>query len=275
MNFEYDHIANAVKLKFKCSCGTDNETIYLGVPNPDFEAESIADSSSYEVYGHICSNCKKEYEITLYSDFTGGSGEINDEDIGDLSIDELYPDSYLEDIEFEIFKSSHDKIKRILTELENASLSPDILEELHKMLYANVCSIMELYLKEALIKYVLSSDEHKQKFVENYTDYKEDNFKLKLSEIYIKMKNIDVTIRKSLDDLIYHNLSKIKPMYKNIVGIDLGDLSFIFKAIQIRHDIVHRDGKKKDGSIVKVTKTDVEEFSEKVLDLMFKIESHI
>ena len=48
-------------------------------------------------------------------------------------------------------------------------------------------------------------------------------------------------------DVIYHNLPKVKGMYKDTLGVDLGDIGIAYKAVLTRHDLVHRNGKTKDG----------------------------
>jgi hypothetical protein len=42
-----------------------------------------------------------------------------------------------------------------------------------------------------------------------------------------------------------------------VLGIDLGDVGIIAAAIQKRHDIVHRNGRQKDGALVRVETSDV------------------
>jgi hypothetical protein len=37
-------------------------------------------------------------------------------------------------------------------------------------------------------------------------------------------------------------------MYESVLGIDFGDVSWLFKAVLIRHDCVHRSGFDKDGN---------------------------
>ncbi len=73
------------------------------------------------------------------------------------------------------------------------------------------------------------------------------------------MDDIKDIAKAYLGDLIYHNLHKIKPMYKDVLDVAFPkNLSSIFNAIQKRHDIVHRNGKDKDGNVIKIAPRDVE-----------------
>ena len=74
---------------------------------------------------------------------------------------------------------------------------------------------------------------------------------------------------------MYHNLGKIKPIYKDVLDIDLGDIRDIMKTVQIRHDIVHRSGKGKDGNLLNIKKEDVSALVEKVSFLMSAVSSKL
>ncbi len=65
-------------------------------------------------------------------------------------------------------------------------------------------------------------------------------------------------VREYLVNIIYHNLSKVQNLYKTVLEIKFpNNLSPIYKAISIRHDIVHRNGKSKDGQALTIKKSDV------------------
>jgi hypothetical protein len=46
---------------------------------------------------------------------------------------------------------------------------------------------------------------------------------------------------------VWHGLLAVKEMYKAALGIELYDIEAIIPATLIRHDIVHRNGKTKEG----------------------------
>ena len=129
---------------------------------------------------------------------------------------------------------------------------------------------MELYLKDTLIKEVMRDDNTKRTFVENYSDFKK--YKFDLNDIYHKLDKIDSLIISTLSDLVYHNLYKIKSIYKDTIGVDIGDIGKLSKAIQIRHDIVHRNGKDKEGHERIIQKDEVLELSDRVSTFIDSIE---
>ena len=201
----------------------------------------------------------------------GGDGEITDVEDG-LSVEEEFPDN--ED-DYEEYKSTFidEHVKDTIEVLDKI----DVLDErsrklLYRTLYANVISSMEAYLSDRLIQKVLSSEDTKRKFVEEFKDYKDE--KIAVSDIFKHLENLDSRIIKTLREIIY-NLPRVKNIYNSVLGINLGEkivISDLMKCIGIRHDIVHRNGKDKDGNLQDISKEDVLELAEKVSKFIGDIE---
>lgn len=76
-------------------------------------------------------------------------------------------------------------------------------------------------------------------------------------------------------EIIYHKLPRVKNIYNSVLGINLGEkivISDLMKCIGIRHDIVHRNGKDKEGNLQDISKEDVLELAEKVSKFIGNIE---
>lgn len=84
---------------------------------------------------------------------------------------------------------------------------------------------------------------------------------------------MDKTIQAQLRDIIYHKLGQVKQLYKATFNIDLGEIGPLMKAIQRRHDIVHRNGHDKEGRIVEITKEDVQQLITMVSNFITNIEN--
>ena len=268
-SFDFNPIADYVVLKFKCpECGTENETDALSVPTPDFAAENHRDSCNYDEYEHECSNCGHIFDITINNGIYGGDGEISDVD--DVSVEEEFP----EDDYYEEFKSSFfdEHVVETIDVLDKIDALDEISRKLlYRTLYANVISSMEAYLSDRLIQKVLSSEDNKRLFVENFKDFNDS--KISISDIFKQMENLDSYIKKTLRDIIYHNLPRVKNIYKTTLSVDLCDVSELMKCISIRHDIVHRNGKDKNGNLRDISKDDVSILAQKVSDFIQNIEN--
>lgn len=134
-----------------------------------------------------------------------------------------------------------------------------------RLLFVNVITALETYLSDAFIHSVVPSESLMRKFVESTPEFKSE--KIPLADVYKAVEEIEQKAKSYLVDVVWHNLGRIKPMYRDVLGIvfesDLGDLT---RAILKRHDIVHRNGKTKSGEEILITKKDV-------TDLISKVES--
>lgn len=117
----------------------------------------------------------------------------------------------------------------------------------------------------------MSSEENKRKFVENFKDF--ENIKISIADIYKNTENIELRIKKTLREIIYHHLPRVKNIYKSTLDIDLGNISELMECISIRHDIVHRNGKDKDGNLQNINKEDIVRLASIVSDFIRNIES--
>lgn len=263
---EFNPICESITVKFTCpDCGKEVTSDALWVPSPDFAAENNSDSMNYEDYQVECESCGRSFEVTIYNAMYGG--EVQVEDVDDVDVEEDYAESE-DDYENYVFDLTPEKITDVLNEIE--TLSPLTKEYLYRQLYAGAITSMEAFLSSTLLKAVLSSNESKRKFVEKYLPYRDEQ--IPFSSIFEQMDKIDATIQETLRGLMYHNLGKIKPIYKDVLDIDLGAIGDIMKAVQIRHDIVHRSGKDKDGNVHNIQKDDVIGLVEEVSSLISKVD---
>ena len=70
-------------------------------------------------------------------------------------------------------------------------------------------------------------------------------------------------------------MRKIKPIYRDALGIDLGDVSELYKAVLVRHDLVHRNGKNHEGVEHTITEDMVRELQTKVKTLMESVNNQL
>lgn len=214
-----------------------------------------------------------------YADFCemyGGSA--SDPDFMDNWLDE-YASPSSEDEEWyqeNEEKSHYDILLKHLSSI-NTLLEVDVPSSaefsLLVMLHGYIVSAIEGYLAGVFIHLVTNSDELTRKLVESDPEFSNQKFTLK--EIYEKQSTLKVTVSKYLKGLIFHDLKKIKPMYKAVLDHDFQDITWLFEAVKIRHDCVHRAGHDKDGNKVSLTTETIVNLLGDVTDLSNKIEDTI
>lgn len=265
----FSPLCESITISFQCpNCGEEVVSDSLFVPSPNFAAENNSDSMNYEVEEVICDNCGHECNVTIYNAMYGGEVEV--EGVDNVSVDEEYAEDE-SDYENYVFDLTPEQISTVLDEVDRLSVLSK--EFLYRQLFAGTITSMEAFLSSTLIRAVLSSEENKRKFVEKYLPYRDEQ--ISFSSIYQRMEKMDVTIQDTLRSLMYHNLGKIKPIYKDVLDIDLGDISEIMKAVQIRHDIVHRSGIDNDGNLHSISRDDVIKLVESVSSLMSRVSSNL
>lgn len=188
---------------------------------------------------------------------------------------EWYEDLYLETIQsdkdpYNYFIESKNKLKSLLeTKVDN-----DLQQDFLRLIYINMITILETYLAETFINTILRDNFILRKFVEGNEDFKKQ--KLCLNEIFEKYESIEEKVKEELLSIIWHDLAKVKSFYKYSLDIEfIKDLKEIFRAINKRHDFVHRNGKTKKGEEIIISKQEIEELIDQISKLIEDINKQI
>ncbi len=270
--FEYNPLAEYITIKWRCPmCGTENESDAFSVPTPNYVAETHHDSIESEWYEDYCSNCDHCINVELYNGFYGGTLEVDLDNEELLDIDVEYPEE--DDVWYdkELFEATHADVIKVMEKID--SLDEDMKFYLYKLLYANLITSMEAYLSDTLIKYVTENDGYLRKFTETYRPFRNQTFTT--DDIFNRMDHLKDIVKGELRELMYHNLPKIKQIFMDSMGVDIGVIKDLYKAVLIRHDIVHRNGKDKDGKEHVITKENVEQLCALVNDFIYNIECQL
>jgi hypothetical protein len=181
--------------------------------------------------------------------------------------DEVYDESLLGIISqnTDFYVTFADSIKNIRA-LLNQDVGVRLNQILHRLLFVNVITTLEAYLSDAFMNTIFSNPQTLRKFVETNRDFSKRN--LPLTQIYSRVDQLSGEVKEYLLGLRYHNLAKIQKMYKATLDVDFLDGADLYKAIAVRHDLVHRNGKRTDGSETSLTK-------DKVLKLVDQVETFI
>lgn len=119
------------------------------------------------------------------------------------------------------------------------------------MLFAHAIATLEGYLSSTFITTCLGDEKHIQALVKKDKEFAER--KLSMKEIFARREGLSNEIGAYLKEQIFHNVIKVRTLYKNVLGIDLGAIDWLEKAVRTRHDCVHRAGYTKDGEPVEIT----------------------
>jgi len=114
-----------------------------------------------------------------------------------------------------------------------------------RLLYVNAITALETYLSDFFINIIKSERGYLQIFVEKYEPFEKEKFPL--NQIFSKMSLIEKTAITTLREIMWHNLYKVSVIYRLTLDIEFPKIPELYKAVDIRHDLVHRSGKTLDG----------------------------
>ncbi len=158
-------------------------------------------------------------------------------------------------------------------DISNIQLSEKHRKIFNKLIYSHIITILETYLSDTFINTIMTNESCFKKFVMVNKDFKKR--KLSLNEIYTRSDEIKKEVAEYLAELIYHNIAKVTSLYKDVLSINFPSLSAIYKAVNIRHDIVHRNGKTKDGTEINIDDSDIEKLINDVETFVKHINKHL
>lgn len=267
---EFNPIAESITVRFTCpECGEEVESDALGVPSPNFAAENNSDSMNYDDYEIVCEHCGHCFQATIYNAMYGGEVEV--EGVDDVDVEEEYSEEDDDYYDRMLYQETHTETEQTIDAIEG--ISEDVKSNLYRLLYANIISKMEVFLCDTIVQQVLSSDANKKKFLQTYTPLAEQQIPMKA--IYSKYDALDTIIRNALTSIVYHDLKLVRKLYVNTLDVTIPENKEIEEAIQIRHDIVHRNGKDKEGNLREIKKEDVLKLAQTVADFISAIEEQL
>ena len=160
---------------------------------------------------------------------------------------------------YDIFSGAILDIEQLLETKVDGSVSPCFL----RLLYVNVITALETYLSDAFINTVVNAPTLMRRFIETTPEFKSE--KVSLADVFKAAEGVERKARTYLIDVVWHHIERVKPMYRATLDIDFPDnLSAVFRAVLTRHDIVHRNGKTKDGNEIIITPNDIASLIEAV-----------
>jgi hypothetical protein len=182
---------------------------------------------------------------------------------------------FIEDINRDFYRSFENTIRTVKKLADHsADMIDEIQQPLNRMLYASIITAMESYLSDTFIDAIRSNELSRRKLIEQAPELRERS--LKLGEIYRRLDAIPKEVDEYLNSIVYHRLDKVKELYFCTLGVEFPkDLSNIFRAIITRHDIVHRDGKDKDGNIVTISSKDIRLLLKNVVIFVKKVDEQL
>ena len=222
-----------------------------------------------------------------YQYLSGGPYEARDEidsrfegvvadEVRDKIVDELEresdewaglprPGDY-DDYLLETIAPPSEHVKKFTTSIANirklvkTPVDPAEEQFFRRMLYASVITALETYLSDRFVSSITNNPEKLRKFVETFPRFQKES--IKVSDTFKKSGSLEREVKLILlGEILWHRLIVVANMFKATFGVDFPDpkaLVELLRAVEVRHDLVHRSGKNKDGVEHAITPEDIE-----------------
>lgn len=118
---------------------------------------------------------------------------------------------------------------------------------------------MEAFLSETFMKLVFNEAKYFRSFVKTHPKFEE---KFELKQIFEKQDQLNAKVTKVILDTIYHNLPIVRNMYRDTFDIKFPETENLHEHVKMRHDLVHRNGKTKDGQEIIVNDNQIDKLIE-------------
>jgi hypothetical protein len=136
-----------------------------------------------------------------------------------------------------------------LSKILNTEIDKTIQRTVFYMIHSHCISALEAFLQEEFLRLILSNEDYLKSFYAKNKDFEKEKFSL--SDFFSILPTEKA--KEYLNNLIWHKLGKVQKLYE-LLDIKFPQIEFLFQMVDLRHDIVHRCGRKKDGKKIEITK---------------------
>ena len=124
------------------------------------------------------------------------------------------------------------------------------------MLYASAITALETYLCDAFQQNVINDNSCMKRLLETVPELKDR--KIPLSELLDSGVEPRERVSEYLSDIVWHNLAKVRLLYRHVLDVEFPiDSDPVYRAIAVRHDLVHRNGRTKSGLLHRFTESQI------------------
>jgi hypothetical protein len=120
--------------------------------------------------------------------------------------------------------------------------------------------VVETYLCDSFLKGIREDEKYKINYLKTSEKFKDK--KIAFRDLVREFRNLDQQIRSSLLGTLWHRFNTAADLFVGVFEIKIKVPEELEKAVGLRHDIVHRNGKNRNGEKRKVDVEDIERIIE-------------
>lgn len=150
------------------------------------------------------------------------------------------------------YNSACEELANLSSLIHSNFFTEDLLPIFYRQMYIGAIGALETYLSDTMISWVFSNRTRFDKYVESQ---KKESISLK--DLLFSAAHIEDVVYIHIQNFLYHRLDDVRDLYTKNIGIKFPERVQMKDFILKRHDLVHRNGKDKDGNYITVAIEDV------------------
>ena len=238
-------------IQFICPvCGGENRQS-VPVPELNFAADKTSEMSVNDIAEVACTECETVFTGTVFVDV--GSTHFEFEEPvefqlhGDMPFYGPEDDDYIPTDPRRVATDALETLEKMIGQLPAPEGDPQFA---NRLVFAGAVTALEAYLSDTLLKAVRDHDKILKAVATQNKVIK--NMKLTFEQLASRDDYLKHAVLATLSEVIYHNLKAVRALYMDALSIeafpDDDKKEKLFKAVQLRHDCVHRNGFDKAGN---------------------------
>lgn len=152
------------------------------------------------------------------------------------------------------FQKHLSSVKELIRQVKPTS--SQMIQAFYRMIYASVITALETYLGDTFYRHVITTPLRTEKLLTTAPEFLEKKYSM--TEVIDWQKNLPTRLGEFLHGIAWHNLGKVRPMYKTVLDVEFPvEFGEMCRAVSIRHDIVHRNGRTKEHRVHRFSDQDL------------------
>lgn len=231
-----------------------------------------------------CNSCGSAYDAYVVEDNFCLLAHVPGVDEEKYTVAHLKPD-FLKSFSYEL-KDASSVFRHLITTVEDScellnsfrSTKSRIQDTFLRMLFVQLVTSLETYLQDTLTTEVIFNKESMRELLSNERILSEE--RIPLLTAYIDPYAVRSRVEQYLGSVLYHNLPKVNALFRivfkfSLPYVDEEHKSYLHKAIQYRHDCVHRNGRTDQGDYITISEDYLNHISKDILRLVCRLEENL
>lgn len=270
-----------MRVSFYCTTSGCFSNIETFVEPAHYDASrGVDDAISRTSAATSCGTCNTTYFVEVYGLMDGPHFSVRDEDNNFIDYSAMSEGEFgpQEDYEtqpptdpYQVYVEAR---KNLDSFFQRQLIDARYQRTFTSMVFTQYVTLMEAYLSDRLERLVMDERNKMIAFIGSNREMREHP--ISLINLAKEPNILNKTVRGLIQNISFHNLERADPYYKAVLGVSLvpegDDGARITGLIRMRHDLVHRAGKDRDGNEVYIDTSHVKAIATLSGELVSRIE---